>query len=294
MQLNFKMAKYRFFCETLSPIEFSSFPGTTLRGAFGYAFRENSCLTGLKDCGSCLAAEHCVYTYVFETPIPKDKPKVSAEKAPHPFVLEANAITDNYYTNSQEWYFDLILIGQALQYLPMFIQIFRQVGYRGIGRLEGKFHINNVMDMGSDLEVSSFCKSISSHNLTMEILTPLRLMSKGKPVLKLNFHELMRHSFRRISNLNYFHGDQEFEVNYAELLEKAKSVEVLEEAYSWTEQNRYSTRQNKQVPLGGLIGSITFSSGWQEFYEWLNVIEKVHLGKNCTFGLGKISFKPVN
>jgi len=50
---------------------------------------------------------------------------------------------------------------------------------------------------------------------------------------------------------------------------------------------RYSRRQERRIPMGGLVGSVTYRGPLDEFLPWLALGEHVHVGKNTVFGMGK-------
>ena len=43
--------------------------------------------------------------------------------------------------------------------------------------------------------------------------------------------------------------------------------------------------------MGGMIGAVTYTGDVTEFLPLIRFCEKVHIGKQTTFGLGKFSFK---
>jgi hypothetical protein len=47
------------------------FLGSTIRGSLGHALRKVSCLPLCRDAETCIIRERCVYSYCFETPLPK-------------------------------------------------------------------------------------------------------------------------------------------------------------------------------------------------------------------------------
>lgn len=303
MQPNLMTAKFRVNCETRTPIVFSSFPGTTLRGAFGYAFKDSFCVSDQKECAHCSLREQCVYAYVFETPILPNQTKVSAEKAPHPFVIKVNEIPKRSFKPGESWSFDLTLIGRAISLLPFFTQTFAKMGIKGLGKSKGKFSVSRIINLDTGDEIDLFRMDFSklnrietvedrdASNLELEIKSPLRLMTKGSLVRDIDFQQLIRHCLRRISNLQYFHGTEELRVDFVSLINRCKEVPTLESNLTWVDHDRFSTRQGKLVPLGGLVGTVVFGPGWKEFYPYLKLLERVHLGKNCTFGLGHVEFK---
>lgn len=308
--LTLPVAKLKFFCETVTNIEPSLFMGNTVRGAFGYNLRQIACSDSTKECSGCGQRNSCIYAYIFETPIPANKQKISAEKAPHPFVLETGLIASKAYKPGGIWTFNLTLFGRGIDLLPVFIYAFAQMGQRGLGRTGGKFNLvevrdyytGNIVSDGKQQIVAANLQRINlggagdqSHNgsgkLLMKLLSPLRIVNKGAIIRRPSFEVIIRSILRRYSSLEYFHDHRETSFNYAELIKKAASVLMTDEQLKWCDYTRYSTRQKKAVPMGGIMGEITYERGWQEFFPLLKAAELMHIGKNCTFGLGQVEFE---
>lgn len=79
-----------------------------------------------------------------------------------------------------------------------------------------------------------------------------------------------------------------WDLNYNSLLEKAEAtVESTESKLYWYDWNRYSSRQKKTMKLGGFLGTISFEGNLREFLPFIKIGEYLHVGKACTFGLGR-------
>ncbi len=46
-------------------------------------------------------------------------------------------------------------------------------------------------------------------------------------------------------------------------------------------------RQNTRMKMGGFVGKATFMGSLEDFLSFLFLGEQIHIGKSCTFGLGK-------
>ncbi|MBW2102778.1 MAG: CRISPR system precrRNA processing endoribonuclease RAMP protein Cas6, partial [Deltaproteobacteria bacterium] len=51
---------------------------------------------------------------------------------------------------------------------------------------------------------------------------------------------------------------------------------------------RYSNRHERRMLMGGMVGSVVYEGRLGEFMPLLELSSKVHLGKNTSFGLGKM------
>jgi len=294
------------------------YKGSTFRGVFGLALKKVVCALKRQDCKDCLLKEKCVYSFVFETPAKRDETdgKKRIAVPPHPYVIVPPEENNTRFKRGDPFNFTLLLFGRANEYLPYFIYAFEQMGKIGIGKkTEGgraRFSLRAVsannktvyssenkkmagglfaeeLDSGSLLAVHS--DSVSSLELTLT--TPLRLKFENRLKAILPFHILTRAILRRISSLYNYYGDGEPALDYRGLVDRARSVEVVSSSLRWFDWERYSNRQDRSMLMGGLVGKVTYSGDLSEFVPLIRFCEKVHIGKQTSFGLGKIESKGV-
>jgi hypothetical protein len=145
----FRLAKFRFTVCAKEHIRFPTFKGSAFRGGFGYAFKRVVCVIKDKACDVCLLKQKCIYSYIFETPPPEDTKMLRLyPKVPHPFVIEPPVTEKQSFEPGEEFSFHLILIGQAIDYLPYFIYTFTELGKQGIGQGRGKYDLLQVKGIG--------------------------------------------------------------------------------------------------------------------------------------------------
>jgi hypothetical protein len=188
---HFKVAQFRFILKPLDCICLPVYKGSTFRGAFGHAFKKVVCVIRDKICGSCLLKEKCVYSYVFETPLPSDTTKMRKYPfAPHPFVITPPLEEKKIYREGDVLCFELTLIGKSIDYLPYFIYTFDELGRIGIGKTKGKYQLDEVRaitpsdgskDKGERLETIYCGKDKILKNtrktMTIETLQPISLLT---------------------------------------------------------------------------------------------------------------------
>jgi len=319
-QFNFKLTAQE-------PIILPVYKGSTLRGGFGYAFKRVVCAIRDRECPDCILKEKCVYSYVFETPLPSDtKIMRKYRSAPHPFVIEPPSERRRGFKTGDEINFGLTLIGRAIDYLPYFIYTFDELGRIGIGKGKAKYELKTVTSHEPTVNIhesavkntdknniiyssktktlksfeksvipvdfaSGFATSVFSHDsrlLTLDFMTPTRILYDSRLTLDLEFHILIRNLLRRLSLLYYFHcnGDP-LEWDFKGIIEKAKDVQVKEYDLKWYDWERYSGRQGTRLKMGGFVGGITFEGNIEPFMSLIKAGEILHVGKGTAFGLGK-------
>lgn len=309
--------KFKFVMEAIEEIHLPYYKGSAFRGGFGNVFRKITCALKRQDCSECLLKSRCIYAYVFET-FPSESSQImnmhKYEKIPHPFVIEPPDISpkssdSNVYLPGNNFEFHLILIGKAIDYLPYFIYTFHELGKTGIGKGRGRYKILKVLKSDKENGVSvyshtekvirqqppdrifiseDFKPTNSKGILSLRFLTPVRIKYKRDLVVKPEFHILIRNLLRRLFLLYYFHcEDKKLEWNHREIINHSESVEIESSSLRWFDWERYSSRQDTRMKLGGLIGEITYSGNIEPFMPLIKAGEILHMGKNTSFGLGK-------
>jgi len=133
-------------------------------------------------------------------------------------------------------------------------------------------------------------EELNDENLRIGITleSPLRLKFENKINAELPFHILTRAMLRRISSLFVMYDNGEPPFDYKGLTERASNVKIIDNNLQWYDWRRYSNRQERSMFMGGMIGSVVYEGKLGEYLHLLDVSSKVHLGKNTSFGLGKI------
>lgn len=306
----FRCVRLRVMVRAVHSIQLPSYLGSTLRGAFGVALHQSCCALRRQECSTCLLRTRCIYSYTFETSANGGGSRERRyASAPHPFVLNLDTSPTGEQEPGSLFSFGMTLIGRAVDFLPYFIHAFQRMGQLGIGRGRGTFEIESVsaLDGGEHQAEAIFqngelrlpdtllglCDALQSVEnpeegpLQLRLLTPLRLVEDGELRRELSFSSLMRNLLRRLENLVLFHCDGSVEFPYGDLLEQAESVRTSSHATRWYDWERYSSRQNRRMKLGGLVGDVVFEGDWRPFLPVLALGEWVNAGKGTSFGLGR-------
>ncbi|RZB29891.1 MAG: hypothetical protein SRB1_02171 [Desulfobacteraceae bacterium Eth-SRB1] len=304
--------KYRFFCSLETNASLPPYKGSTFRGVFGLALKKVVCALKRQECANCLLKQRCVYALVFETSESLELPEGSRiVSPPHPFVIEPPLTTETEFRKGASFDFNLLLFGELNNSLPYFIYAFDQMGKIGVGKKidgkRGRFVLKEVRhkeqivysDADRKLNAIDSLKRLSipaaadcskgGFCLRLILETPLRLKFENRFKADLPFHVLVRAMLRRSSSLLNCYGDGEPPLDYRELVKRAETIRIVDTNLSWFDWKRYSHRQDKSMLMGGLIGSVTYEGTIQEYIPLIEFCSKTHLGKQTSFGLGKIN-----
>ena len=309
----FTFSQFIFEMSAVDELRLPEYKGSTLRGAFGHAFKKVVCTLRNKDCNDCILKERCVYSYVFETPPPSDTSIMKKyPAAPHPFVILPPTEDKRLYRKDETLNFSLTLIGKATEYLPYFIYTFDELGKMGIGKGRGRYCLTRVSTgshsggngqkeiyLGEKKVLKGGYKAIAwkdiihkngfsgKNELKLVFLTPTRIKFQEDLVVDLEFHMLIRNLLRRISTLSYFHCGSELDIDFKQLIKDAEKIETKNRSLSWQDWERYSNRQETRMKMGGFVGGISFQGDLEQFLPFIALGEYIQVGKGTSFGLGK-------
>ena len=305
-----RVGKYTFNCKFQSQAFLPQYKGSTLRGGFGHALKKISCALRRQKCDSCLLFETCAYAFLFELKkvLSFEAKNLRVSQRPHPYILVPPCDNKRTYEKDDHFSFDFILFGRANNYLPHILYAVREMGQNGLGKKSksaGRFKIEEIIQNGQtvfsgdnlttdiplyDLTLEERSESEKSGNITFHCLTPLRLKYSNELQNTLPFHFIVRAALRRISTLEAVYGDGEPALDYNGIVARATDVKVVYSDCQWVDIERYSNRQKTAMMFGGIKGKITYEGdGLNMFLPLLHYCETTHLGKQTSFGLGKIA-----
>lgn len=301
MDKTMRYGKYRFICRLESEAVLPFYKGSTFRGVFGHALKRVVCALRLRECGDCMLRESCLYASVFEN---------NKENSIHPFVIEPPPDRGQRFHSGERFECSLILFGGANEKIPYFVYAFEQMGEIGMGGRvngdRGRFALEEVRakdrviysererkllkaETVETLSLSGPEKQAEVVRVTME--TPLRLKFENRLTADLPFHVLVRAMLRRVSSLFNTFADGEPDLDYKGLVKEAERVRVVDSDLRWFDWERYSNRQKERMLMGGMTGSVTYEGDLTHYLPLLDICSKVHIGKQTTFGMGKIAWE---
>lgn len=305
------LARYRVTLEAIEPLHLPEYLGSTLRGAFGHAFRQLCCLGGSD--APCPAPESCPYHVIFETaPPPGAVVLRTHESVARPFVIAPPAGGPTEYPRGSEVGFDLTLVGRAREYLPHFVVTLREVDRIGRGRRRVALRrldavhpltgAGGLVYAGGDRLVTpreaavslDDCSALSipPRRVCLTFVTQMRLKQDGGFARRPEFQVLFRRLLGRLSSLAQLHGDGPLGVDFRGLIEAAAAVRLVRDETRWTRWERYSGRQGRRMEWEGFVGGAEYEGDLRPFWPYLVFGQWTHVGSDTTFGLGRYQIDP--
>lgn len=306
-------------------------PSMILRGNLGNQLLETSCLHqgNCKSDGQCQQPYDCCYGKLFQTNVPQNSSVLRHQQsAPRPFVFdfpewilekdEAATKRSYDYSPDKPLEFNLILFGQALEYLTHIIFALDQFGRRGLydkardkrvpiileqvdsldalddsqGKRLFSGAVKKIFDSLQVLNAKAWLRDLPQENdsyaVHIRFLSPTQLKYKKRLLSKPSLEALVRGLLRRLMSLSYVHCQTELDIDAKALI--ALSEKALEKSSNIQTSflGHYSKRQRQSVYLGGFYGTITFDNVVASLLPLLRLGELVHVGKSTVYGLGKM------
>jgi len=316
---NFKLVVLRYHIKVLDKLILPEFPGSTLRGGFGNAFRQITCTQKKTDCHKCLLITSCPFGYIFSTEPERNTARLkNIMDIPRPYVIRPCNNTGGEHSEGEHIDFEQVIIGKAIDFLPYFIVAFKELGEIGLGSGKGRYELKNayitkpknnyteiynidrgaisysedIITLWQDIIGSQYKKP---REVEINFITPLRLevenvLLEWAP----EFDELILNLVRRTNNMAYFHCDIIDELNFAEIKEKSYNIDIVDSDIKVVNWSRYSERQDKRIPLKGIIGSVVYKGEIKPFLPLLRLGEYINIGKNTTMGMGRIEITDID
>ena len=306
----FPVARYRFVFEVTRPIRLPDYAGSMLRGAFGHALRQVACMTKQKECEGCPLLRSCSYPKVFAPPPPEAHALQKFTQIPVPYVIEPPPWGARVVEVGEAVEFHMVLIGRAIEELPLIILAWRRAFARGVGAGDGTAELHHVLHCraGAESEIYSPASgtvtpheakvclaqsaTIETTSATLRFTTPLRLQHNGRALRpdQMAAKTLLMALLRRASLLSDFHGEGPLLTEFASLAAVAGNITDTRQLV-WRDWTRYSSRQHQSMALGGVVGRWTLRGELASFAPFLRLGELLHVGKEAAFGLGGYSIE---
>jgi hypothetical protein len=318
------IARYRFTAIVQQPLQLPDYAGSLLRGQFGAALRQVACMTRQPTCPGCPLLQSCPYTRIFEAPPPAKGQHVLQDfsQIPNPYIVEPPTPGARLLKVGESLVFHLVLVGHAIDQLALIIFALQRALAQGLTKARATCDLVQVDHVDGSGQAQSIwrhtqptlikhtatlsqtdtqsiaaksyftkAKSLNDSEILLNISTPLRLQQQGKPlgVGQLSPRVLVAALARRIALLMELHAGQHGWGDAAKAVTQLSATLHDTRALHWHDWTRYSSRQQQEMTLGGVLGSWTLHGNADtlaSLWPWLWLGQWLHVGKNATMGMG--------
>jgi len=273
------------------PVRWTTLTEVVFRSAIGFHLHRMCCvLKGQESCASCALNQTCVYSWFFESHIEKDSIAVPGrDRASHPFLLEFDRVSPT------EGFLKVVFLGNSRNFIPYVIEAVSRTGVRGVSRDRTQFTVESVLHEGHpyvynmretehDSRSWPDFRSLGKGFIVLDC--PCRIKESGKYVSSIDLATFITAMQRRMHVLTCLYGDEPYQITDIAI---PSSQPV---GQSWKDVNYYSVRQKERIKLGGVVGMIHVKEKPSDSVSRLiTAAEYFHIGKNASFGLGKIHYE---
>ncbi|NOY13011.1 MAG: CRISPR system precrRNA processing endoribonuclease RAMP protein Cas6 [Deltaproteobacteria bacterium] len=206
----------------------------------------------------------------------------------------------------------VLFIGRGLQQIDLFISLLQQLGQQGLYHGRGRFVLEGleaedasgvramlwtggrtgpILPPVSDLHWWLERQTLNVEQVTLEVISPLRLLQQKKPLFKATFSDLFPFILRRVSAMLACHAGVEVIKNPRYLHDLAGQVAVVENCLRWQDW-RHLAGADRGQDLGGLLGTLQLT-GHQlaEIFWVLQLGSRLNIGKGAAYGAGQYRLK---
>lgn len=296
-----RVGLYRLAFEPHSAVDLPPYTGSAWRGLFGTALKQLFCPWKKKACCQCLVQHSCPYYILYE-----ETCHVSGfADVPRPYILCPLPIEKGLIG------LELTIAGKSCKFVPEILAACESAGRIGLGRrrlkLGLKFILQRLPD-GSWREIYANRESFMGQSSWLladfladspplppwkiKLVTPMRLRKNGRNLDTPDWSWAFITLGMRLSMLAYMAGGERLSPEqWKNIKPFLSSPGKSNNHISWYDWKRYSSRQKRHIPMGGLVGSslVRPSEGTEAvWWHWWQTAYLFHLGKGVTMGLGKI------
>ena len=231
-------------------------------------------------------------------------------KQPAPgFVLAPDPARQGLFQPKERIVLPVLLIGSVLTKFNLLVQLFDQLGRQGLYHGTGQFRLAALESEDATGQRSIFWRAGETWTALqfpvsdlrwwlemqpqlalqaeIELITPMRLQSRGKPLFQVDFAIFFPFLLRRVTAMLACHAGVEPVVDPAGLIARAGQVKTIVNRLRWTDWRQLNGIERQQ-DLGGLLGSLQVAGPALPDLAWLLHLGRLlHLGKGAAYGTGR-------
>lgn len=269
-----KYSKLSLVFRTQNPTQY--FIGSQLRGGLGHSLKKVTCINPSYKCEECFASQNCLYYEFYES-----------KNVFHKFRFDFE-LGKNYYD------FSFYLFEDACIKLPYIVSAFHMfLTKTGLGKDEEKIskfgmYINDIdCFVNGQIKLPKNFINIfepDAHHSTaiLNFVTPLRIKKENHISGSNDFglSDIVNSIYQRQMKLL----GRDFKKFPYPI-----DTKIISKNLEFKELTRYSNRQKTTMKFGGAIGEMKLDNVSKEVWNILKLGELIGVGKQTTFGLGKIN-----
>ncbi len=246
-----------------------------------------------------------------------DDPVLSrlVQKPAPAFVLQPDLSRQGLIEPNGRLVLPVLFVGNGLKQIDLFTRLIEQLGLQGLHKGTGQFCLDGVeAEDASGLRAMLWIKGepkpkpklippvcdllwwlqrqkVAAEILSLNLISPVRLLRQKKPVFKPEFSDIFPFILRRVTSMLAKHAAVEVVSDPVGLIQQAAQVEVITNHLQWHDWRRLTGEQGGQ-DLGGLLGEMQLrGAGLAEVYWLLQLGSLFNIGKGAAYGAGQYNMR---
>jgi len=230
------------------------------------------------------------------------------QKPSPPFVFRLQPSPRRSLQAGEEIIAEVLFWGNVIPFIDDFHACLQRVGQFGLASGGGKFEITAIFGSGEDGQLGSLAANkppqvstpilISlgnwldlylpvSSSLTLEFITPARLMVSGQPLRRPDFQDIFPFALRRVTSMLHAHAEHEPVQDVKEIFQAAGEVVVRSRKFKWRDWKKLSG-PGPVGTVGGIVGTLTVQGNGLHEISWiLATASLLGIGKGAAYGAGR-------
>ncbi len=297
--LNIRYIDLKFTLAMQDDVKLPRYKCSALRGGMGQMLLQQNCIRN-QDCEHCDFVRECIVQRTLYSQF-EIQPKFASRGDSIGYVIECDNHKE-YFRRGEKLSFHLLIFGKTIVYFTQFFQAFFMLGQQGLGKEKAKYEIVLVESENGGLVANAYQICIQNlgirtvreyveerktellkHvlNNIIKFNSPVTLKYQGEFIRNFQGEAFVRSVIRRIYCFDCFEG---IDIPLMEIDEEIPRI--VQQKSRHVSVPRYSSTKGK-MELKGIQGEFEFEKLSEEMLMLFLAGEKLHIGKNSSFGFGK-------
>ena len=277
----------RISLRSMKRAELPPYLGSTLRGVIGQALYHT---------------DKAFYDFLYEN----GKNSEKKQDIVKPYIIVPPAVAGSRLTvdPGEELNFDFILLGEAAAYVHILARALQKVQSYGLGAKRYPFSLSQIINVGEQrllwkegIYYEKGGEPVKLENIScpsdvtgaiLRLCTPLRIRRDGSLVRTISCQTLIRNITNRVTMITERYGGWVNQDEVKRLQELAAEIVMIKENLRLVSIERFSNRLQKKMDFSGLLGEVEYAGDLMPFVPWMLAAQILHIGRNTTFGMGRI------
>lgn len=267
-----------------------------IRGVIGQALQENTCVWN-QQCEACKFQKTCIFYNVFHSQF-QIQPYFTFSNDSVGYIISC---LDNreYYHAGEYLRFSITLFGNTIPYFSPLLHALSVIEIKGLGKHHIPLRLSCIKNRNGkpiltektvnmeEFQIETLSEYIQERKQsevhTIWLQSPCAIQVNHSICLSPTVEQIVKNLFRRLYMLNCYEG------NYVEPYCPIEiETNILSQDLQIRKITRYSNHQKQSMQLKGIQGIIQTEPIKGKAKDILLAGEIIHIGKNTSFGFGKI------